>query len=227
MHSLDNPVWTALTTLQRDLSQANGEARRFPPEVTLLGALRENSAEAWASLANLTQGDPVTLYSQSTPELPAGWSRVRHVELFQMVLEDGLTPVQLPGCAVLELTDADVPEMSVIYSATRPGRTLCPQIQRCGLFLGVRQEGRLAAMGGLRLHPPGYRELTTVATHPDLNSRGFATAIVSALAEKILASGERPYLTVRTDNERAIAIYQRLGFRERMRIHSQTVRYSR
>jgi ribosomal protein S18 acetylase RimI-like enzyme len=226
MHPLDNPVWTALTTLQMDLSQANGEARRFPPEVTLLGALEENSAEAWASLAKLTQGDPVTLYSQSAPELPAGWSSVRHVELFQMVMEDGLTHVQSRGCAVLELTDADVPEMSAIYSATRPGRTLCPQIQRCGLFLGVRQEGRLVAMGGLRLHPPGYREITTVATHPDLNSRGYATAVVSVLAEKTLAAGERPYLTVRTDNQRAIAIYHRLGFRERMKIHSRTVRYS-
>ena len=226
MHPLDNPVWTALTTLQMDLAEALGEARRFPPDVTLLGALKENSAEAWASLAKLTQGDPVTLYSRTAIELPAGWSSVRHVELFQMVMEDGLTHVQLPGCAVVELTDADVPEMSVIYSATRPGRMLCPGIQRAGLFLGVRQEGRLVAMGGLRLHPPGYREITTVATHPDLNGRGYATAIVSALAKKILAAGERPYLTVRTDNERAIAIYQRLGFRERMRMHSRTVRYS-
>jgi ribosomal protein S18 acetylase RimI-like enzyme len=225
MHPLDNPVWIALTTLQMDLSQTLGEARRFPPEVTQLGALREDSAEAWASLANLTQGDPVTLYSHTLPELPTGWSSVRHVELFQMVMEDGLTQVQ-PGCAVLQLTNTDVPEMSTIYSATRPGRTLCPQIQRCGLFLGVRQEGRLAAMGGLRLHPPGYREITTVATHPDLNGRGYATVVVSALAEKILAAGEQPYLTVRTDNQRAIAIYQRLGFRERMRIHSRTVRYS-
>lgn len=225
MHPLDNPVWTALTTLQMDLSQANGEARRFPPEVTLLGALHENSAAAWASLAKLTQGDPVTLYSHTPLELPAGWSSVRQVELFQMVMEDGLTQVQLPGCAVLELTNADVPEMSAIYSATRPGRTLCPQIQRCGLFLGVRQEGRLSAMGGLRLHPPGYREITTVATHPDLNGRGYATAVVSALVKKILAAGEQPYLTVRTDNQRAIAIYQRLGFRERTRIHSRTVRY--
>lgn len=226
MHPLDNPVWTALTTLQMDLSQALGEARRFPPEVTQLGALRENSAAAWASLARLTQGDAVTLYSHAPLELPAGWSSVRQVELFQMVMEDGLVSGYVPGCAVCELTDADVPEMTVIYSATRPGRTLCPRIQRCGLFLGVRQEGRLVAMGGLRLHPPGYREITTVATHPDLNGRGYATAIVSALVEKIMEAGERPYLTVRTDNQRAIAIYQRLGFRERTKIHSRTVRYS-
>jgi|SRR5579859_6286541 len=226
MHPLDNPVWTALTTLQMDLSQSLGEARRFPPDVTLLGALRENSAAAWASLAQLTQGDPVTLYSHTPLELPAGWSSVRQVELFQMVMEEGFVSGYVPGCTVRELTDADVPEMTVIYSATRPGRVLCSRIQRCGLFLGVRQEGRLVAMGGLRLHPPGYREITTVATHPDLNGRGYATAIVSALAEKIIEAGERPYLTVRTDNQRAIAIYQRLGFRERTRIHSRTVRYS-
>jgi predicted GNAT family acetyltransferase len=125
---------------------------------------------------------------------------------------------------VIELTPADVPEMSVVYTATRTGRTLCPRIQKLGQFLGVREEGKLVAMGGLRLHLPGYREITTVATLPDHEGYGYATAIVRGLIERIRSRGDRPFLTVRTDNTRAIEIYRRLGFRERTLLYSRTIR---
>ena len=58
--------------------------------------------------------------------------------------------------------------MSAVYAATRPGRTLCPRIQKLGIFLGIRQEEKLVAMAGQRLHIAGYREITTVATLPGL-----------------------------------------------------------
>jgi predicted GNAT family acetyltransferase len=113
--------------------------------------------------------------------------------------------------------------MSVLYAATRPGRSICRRIQKLGIFLGIRSEGKLVAMGGLRLHLPGYREITTVATMPGFEGRGYATALVAALARVIRERKERPYLTVGTGNARAIEIYKRLGFRERTRLHSTTV----
>jgi predicted GNAT family acetyltransferase len=114
--------------------------------------------------------------------------------------------------------------MGVVYAATRPGRTLCPRIQKLGQFLGVREDGKLVAIGGLRLHIPGYREISTVATLPDHERRGYATAIMGGLIDRIHARGERPFLTVRTDNPRAVEIYRRLGFKERTLLYSQTIR---
>jgi ribosomal protein S18 acetylase RimI-like enzyme len=227
MHALDNAVWTALTTKQAQLAHSNALARRFPPEMTLLGALAANTAMAFDSLTQLIQRDAVTLYFTAAPKLPDGWDVVRAVELHQMVQEGPAVapgPEQLPQHQIIELTPADVPEMSVVYAATRPNRTLCPRIQKLGQFLGIREEGKLVAMGGLRLHIAGYREITTVATLPEFEGRGYATAITSALAARIHARGERPFLTVRTDNARAIAIYRRLGFKERTRLYSQTIR---
>jgi ribosomal protein S18 acetylase RimI-like enzyme len=125
---------------------------------------------------------------------------------------------------VIELTPADVPEMSVVYAATRPGRTLCPRIQKLGQFLGVREDNKLVAIGGLRLHIPGYREISTLATLPGHEGRGYATAIMRGLIDRIHARGERPFLTVRTDNPRAVEIYRRLGFKERTLLYSQTIR---
>jgi ribosomal protein S18 acetylase RimI-like enzyme len=225
MLPLDNAVWTALTTKQSQVALSSALARRFPPEMTLLGALAANTAMAFDSLAQLIQRDLVTLYFTSSPQIPAGWEILRAVELHQMVQEGpavGQEPVQQHE--IVELTPADVPEMSVLYTATRPGRTLCPRIQKLGPFLGIREEGKVVAMGGLRLHIAGYREITTVATLPGHEGRGYATAIVRGLVERIRSRGDRPFLTVRTDNTRAIEIYRRLGFKERTKLYSQTIR---
>jgi predicted GNAT family acetyltransferase len=230
MHALDNPIWTALTTKQAQLAHSAALSRRFPPEMALLGALAANTAMAFESLAQLVQRDAVTLYFTAAPSLPSGWEVVRAVELYQMVQEAEAPAAAMQqqsaqdAAEVVELTANDVPEMSVVYAATRPGRTLCPKIQKLGTFLGIREQGRLAAMAGLRLHIAGHREITTVATRPEFEGRGYATALVRALAERIRARGERPFLTVRTDNDRAVGIYRRLGFAERTRFYSQTIR---
>jgi len=226
MLPLDNAVWTALTTKQAQHAQSSALARRFPPEMTLLGALAANTAMAFDSLVQLIQRDAVTLYFTSPPQIPAGWEIVRTVELQQMVQESEAPPSAQSNATpeVIELTPTDVPEMSTVYTATRPGRTLCPRIQKLGQFLGIREEGKLVAIGGLRLHLPGYREITTVATLPDREGRGYATAIVRSLIERIRSRGDRPFLTVRTDNTRAIEIYRRLGFRERTLLYSRTIR---
>ena len=230
MLPLDNPIWTALTTKQAQHAHSSALARRFPPEMTLLGALAANTAMAFDSLAQLIQRDAVNLYFTSPPQIPSGWEIVRAVELHQMVQETDAPPSAQDNAApeIIELTPADVPEMSVMYTATRPGRTLCPRIQKLGQFLGIREpgkeDGKLVAMGGLRLHLAGYREITTVATLPSHEGRGYATAIVRGLIERIRSRGDRPFLTVRSDNTRAIEIYHRLGFKERALLYSRTLR---
>jgi predicted GNAT family acetyltransferase len=239
MHVLDNPIWTALTTKQSTLAHSAALARRFSPEMTLLGALAANTAMAFDSLAQLIQRDPVTLYFPAPQKLSPSWEVVRAVELHQMVF-DQLNQTALNNTTrgtdtaaaaqngsapeVVELTTADLPEMTGIYAATRPGRTLCQRIQKLGTFLGVRDEGKLVAMGGLRLHLAGHREITTVATRPGFEGRGYGTAVMRGLVERIRARGERPFLSVRTDNTRAIEIYHKLGFTERTVLYSQTIR---
>jgi hypothetical protein len=148
MLPLDNAVWTALTTKQAQHAQSSALARRFPPEMTLLGALAANTAMAFDSLAQLIQRDAVTLYFTSPPQIPAGWEIVRAVELHQMVQETETPSPSIQNSdalQVIELTPADVPEMSAVYTATRPGRTLCPRIQKLGQFLGIREPGQALA----------------------------------------------------------------------------------
>jgi len=225
MHPLDNPAWSALTTHQSQIALVEGMARRFPPEMAVHGALALQMPQAWESLARLARV-PVGLFSAASLSAPPGWTVTRHVELFEMVHEEDAAAAKQPlAIPITELSEADLPEMSAVYQATRPTRKLCQRIQKLGPFLGIRVEGKLVAMAGLRMHLPGYREITTVATLPDYEHRGYATALVSALVERIRERSERPFLTVRTDNARAVEIYRRLGFRQRMQLHSTSVVY--
>lgn len=221
MHPLDNPAWTALTTHQSEVALVDGMARRFPPEMSYHGALALLIPPAWEALTRLTARSPVGLFSPGPLILPPGWTITRHAELFQMVHEDGQTTAS--EAPAVELKEADLPEMHALYEATRPGRKMCSRNLKLGTFLGIRCDGKLAAMAGLRMHLPGYREVTTVGTLPEFEGRGYATAVVAALVDRIHARNERPFLTVRTDNSRAIEVYRRLGFRERTQLHSTAI----
>src|SRR5262245_32284 len=131
MRALDNPVWTALTTHQASIALVDGMARRFPPEMAVFGALALPLPPAWESLARLANA-PVGLYSATPLVLPPGWTMTRHVELLQMVLhndenETGPSASAAKSAAtpeIVELKEADLPEMTTLYSATRPGRAI-------------------------------------------------------------------------------------------------------
>lgn len=230
-HPLDNPTWTALTSVQEQFAIVEGPARRFPPDVCLHGGFAEPDEQAWAALSRIAH-EPVNLFSLQPLELPPGWTVTRSVELYEMVQDDGdwlresnLNP--LPGgVQIEELTPADLPQMSALYENTRPGRKLSPRLYELGGFIGIKRDGKVVSMACLRLHCPGYREISTVATMPGQTGRGYGTALVTELAQRILDRGESPFLTVRTDNTRAIEIYRRLGFRERTQLYSTTIRWN-
>jgi len=227
MHSLDNPTWAALTTYQSQWAQIEGMARRFPAAVGVHGAFAESTPEAWRDIAQIAR-EPVGIFSLEPLEIPPGWTVARKVELYEMLKEDQRDEQARPelDAEIVELTAADLPEMSALYEATRPGRTLSPRLHELGGFIGIKREGRVVAMACLRLYFPGYREISTVGTRPGHTGQGYATALVSELARRVRVAGETPFLTVRMDNARAIAIYRRLGFRERTKLHSTTLRHA-
>lgn len=226
MHALDNPIWKALTTSQAHLAQSAGQVRKFPPEITPLGGFPEPSAEAYCSLAKLLDKQPaVGLFFDSPPAIPSGWTTLQGGPLLQMIAEDGADgtgPVRpVPG--FVELNAADVPDMVVLAELTKPG-PFSTRTYELGGFVGIRREGRLAAMAGERLRTSGYSEVSAVCTHPDFLGRGFAAFLMQTVMERIRGRGETPFLHVRADNARAIALYERLGFRRRDLLHYAVVR---
>ena len=67
-------------------------------------------------------------------------------------------------------------------------------------------------MTGQRLHVQNCTEISAVCTHPDYAGKGYAYTLLQHQLQLILQQDQRPFLHVREDNQRAIALYQRLGF---------------
>jgi len=216
MHLLDNPIWNALTSSQVHFALGGSRARRFPPAVTALAAFPEESGEAYDELSRLADGAPAGLFLHAAPNLPEGWAQVREAVLLQMVHEQ--QAALSPRHEWIALSESDVPEMVALAELTQPG-PFGPRTYQMGTYLGVRERGRLAAMAGERLRVPGYAEISAVCTHPEHVGKGYAASLMSALIEKMRSQGETPFLHVRADNHRAIALYERLGFRKRVQFH--------
>jgi ribosomal protein S18 acetylase RimI-like enzyme len=227
VHALDNPIWQALTTSQAHLAKTGKMARRFPNDVTSLGGFPTPVQDAYESLAAILDDVNATgLFFDSPQHPPAGWTVIAGAPLLQMVHENGRTTVACTSESapreILELTGADAREMLTLAQLTKPG-PFGLRTRELGTYLGIRNEGRLIAMAGERLRVPGFTEISAVCTHPDHLGRGHAAALMTTLIERIESRGEMPFLHVREDNARAIALYERLGFRKRTLLHFAVV----
>jgi predicted GNAT family acetyltransferase len=113
--------------------------------------------------------------------------------------------------------------MIELTALTKPG-PFGKRTHELGTYLGIRRDGKLVAMAGERLKVPGHTEVSAVCTHPDHTGHGYARILMSEVMRRIRVRGERPFLHVREDNVRAIALYERLGFEARVKLHLAVLR---
>ncbi|MGH9516508.1 MAG: GNAT family N-acetyltransferase [Terriglobales bacterium] len=214
-NSLDNPIWFALTTEHESLALSCGSARRYPKAVSPFTALLKPTPGAFADLRALVRPEErVALFTANPVDVPKSWQ----VEVARWIEQmTGETLVAAQPIQSLPLSPADVPEMLALTAATEPGPFL-PRTIEMGRYFGIRSDdGRLAAMAGERLRLSGFTEISAVCTHPDFRGRGYAKALVSMLAAKIMAEGRMPFLHVNPDNA-AKVVYEKIGFQVRTRI---------
>jgi predicted GNAT family acetyltransferase len=62
------------------------------------------------------------------------------------------------------------------------------------------------------MRPDGFTEISGVCTHPDFRGRGYGAALTMAVAARIRARGDTPFLHTYAANAPAIALYRSLGF---------------
>lgn len=224
VHLLDNPVWYALTNQQARLALGDDRASRYQPDVALFAAVPDDSLEATEQLALLVDpGEYVALFG-GQPTFSNDWTLAMEITDIRQMIYDG-TPLHMQetGSGHTRLTADDVPAMLELVELTHPG----PFFQRTiemGMYLGIWQDGRLAAMAGERMHLPGYREISAVCTHPDFQRRGYARQLVRRLIAEIQSEGDTPFLHVAADNPGAQALYEMLGFRVRTEIKVHVLR---
>jgi ribosomal protein S18 acetylase RimI-like enzyme len=215
-HPLDRPVWSALTGGWSPLAEASGAALRLPRDYGPFAATPGLDAGSLAGLAGFEPGeDGLWLVEAGAVEAPPGLAAVHHARCVQMTTDD-VAPAD-PEFDVLPLGETDAGEMLALARLTRPG-PFASRTHRLGGFIGVRREGRLAAMAGERMKLDGFTEVSGVCTHPDHRGRGYASALMRLAARRILERGETPFLHVYEANAAAIALYETLGFRIRRKV---------
>ena len=212
---LDNPIWNSLATRHSHLAIGadigHGLARRYHADIGPLSAVQELTSEAYADLAAIVpEGDVAVLFLENSLEIPAGWQLLRDGTLVQMVCPTAPDRPSLAE-AILPMTSTDFPEMVTLARLTEPG-PFRDHTANLGGFVGIRVNGRLAAMAGQRLAPTGFAEVSAVCAHPDFRGRGYAQALVAAVTRNIHSEGRMPFLTSFEANVGAVRIYQQVGF---------------
>jgi len=211
-HILDNSVWAALIGPQAAIADVHGLARRYPVEVSPFTAIEDHSnPRAWLDLAELVGPDGTAVVAANHLQIPDDWEVVYKGTGVQLLGDhvEGKEDDEVIGLRV-----DDVPEMLDLVDRTKPGPFL-PRTIELGGFVGIRVDGALVAMAGSRVHPSGWREISTVCTDPVHQGKGLAGRLVKTVVARIRADGELPFLHASATNVNAIRLYEALGFRFR------------
>lgn len=219
-HPLDRPSWNALTTRLADVALGNDRAVRIDPEIGVFAAAADAGPESQSALADLIRRYPgaglFEIENGPLDILPTGVEAVSRSPCVQMTCSvlKGTPPVDLD---VVRLGDADAVEMLALATLTKPG-PFRARTHRLGGFIGVRRDGRLAAMAGRRLRVEGHTELSGVCTHPDFRGHGLATALSRLVVAGIHGEGETAFLHAYAAHDATVALYRDLGFEVRARV---------
>ncbi|WP_420823284.1 GNAT family N-acetyltransferase [Streptomyces fulvoviolaceus] len=210
---LDNAVWAALDGPHAHLAERVGRAARYPADVYAFAALADpGDPAAWADLRTLV-GPETVVRIKPVEKVPDGWEAVGGGTGVQFV--DTALRAE-PAPEAVRLGPDDVPEILDLVARTRPGPFLERTVE-LGTYLGIRERGRLIAMAGERIRPPGWTEISAVCTDPEHRGRGLATRLIRAVAAGIRERGDTPFLHAAADNTAAIRLYESIGFTLRRR----------
>ncbi len=213
-HILDNAAWGALSGPQKNIAEGYGRARRFPIDVSPFAAIADqHDAQCWNDLAHLVGAGGTVVLTGRDLGVPEDWEVLGGGFGMQMI---GENVIGQKDDEAIVLGLKDVPEMLELVSRTEPGPFL-PRTVELGGYLGFHISGNLVAMAGRRLHPAGWIEISAVCTDKAYRGRGFAQRLVNAVTAGIRAEGEIPFLHVAESNENAIRLYEKIGFKVRMR----------
>ncbi len=208
---LHNPVYHSLLSGDRHLSFGNEQVKYFDGNVSPFAGFEEDYANGFSNLYELLPAGRKILYA--TPSFitePAGWQMQHEIKGLQFVYEAGKTRrKEYPQ--IIPLEETHINQMFHLAKLTKPGPFGLRTID-FGYYFGIFEKEKLVAMTGQRLHVQNFTEISAVCTHPEHTGKGYAYTLLQHQLQLILQQDQQPFLHVREDNQRAIALYQRLGF---------------
>ncbi len=210
-HLLHNPVYHALLSGDKQLSFGNNKVKFFDETVSPFAGFDQDYEKGFADLYELLPSGRKILYAiPSFITQPAGWQIQHQIKGLQFIYEgNSHSKTEFPN--VIPLNEKHIEQMVQLTKLTKPGPFGTGTIN-FGAYFGIFDKEKLVAMTGQRLHVEDCTEISAVCTHPDYMGKGYAYTLLQHQLQLIQQHNQRPFLHVRDDNQRAIALYQRLGF---------------
>ncbi|WP_338875334.1 GNAT family N-acetyltransferase [Spirosoma sp. SC4-14] len=222
-HILDNPAWNAFLSGNQHLSNGTDKVKYFMPEVSPFVAVYENTDHGLQLLDQAIPFDsPIGVITTVPLSIPDPWRLLQRVDGVQMVYE-AIAERPSGNLSIRPLTNDHIPEMIELTQLTRPGPFSSRTIE-FGHYEGIFSENKLVAMTGQRLHAFHYAEVSAVCTHPDHLGKGYARQLIASQLYRIQQENGIPFLHVRSDNMRAIQIYEAMDFTVRTEIYFYFIR---
>lgn len=213
--ALNNPVWSALTSEQTHLAHGNALARRYPAHIAPFIAVAEDSPASAAMLEELVAPGEIVCAIGIAPPLPPGWIELNRGDIGQLVHPGTATIAPTRDDHDIRVLQArDAAQINQLIALVYPG-FFRPGTVQLGDYYGIHHQGQLIAMAGERMRLTGYQEISAVCTHPQFTGRGLAARLINHLVARIIARQQMAFLHVEAENQRACALYERLGFQLR------------
>jgi len=208
--ALDNVAWHALSGPHMKFSSGSFTAKRYANGFSPIVAFESCESPDFSAIVNQCDiGEHLYCSGWSGPAYK-GWDIVADTSAHLMIWEEAIPELNsaLPIQTLQEKDLSQVLELATLAHLDPFG----PRALELGTFLGIFSEGQLLSMGGERMCANGFREISSVATHPEYHGKGYARGLMEALMRKQMLNNEIPFLHVMSENEHAYAIYQRMGF---------------
>lgn len=218
---LDNPAWEALNSLHANFAYGTNEAKRYRYDVLPFTGCKDGEKGSMITLDDfIARDESFYIIGEVLPVLPARWAVEYELPCAQMVLKKagGIPPAVTGNAAVAEqLGGNNANEMFDLINTVQPGY-YNTGTRLLGSYLGIRQEGRLVAMAGERMRLPGFSELSAICTLTGYTGRGYAQQLIAELCQLHAKNNIVSFLHVALTNQRAIGLYEHMGFYQRRTI---------
>jgi RimJ/RimL family protein N-acetyltransferase len=175
------------------------------------------SADGIEALLRLHPGPRQTFLTCQVHHLPVVMRHFRLPERESMsrMLVDSRTflPVRAP---VRRLSGKDIREVNRLYRSDGSPAFYTAENIDDAAYYGSFHDNRLVSVAGTHVVAPeeGIAVVGNVYTAPSHRGRGLGLAVTSAVTEELLRTCRKAVLTVDPRNERAVRLYQRLGYRD-------------
>jgi GNAT superfamily N-acetyltransferase len=211
-HKLNNPAWFSLAETHKDFAIGNDEIKCYKKNIAPFLAYSSDEEDAFIQPDQFIDVNESFFIIGDLPTLPNNYITESRLLCVQMICTAAIKIST--AAAIEELGEADDAQMSTLINLVQPGYYK-PGTRLMGDYFGIRHNGQLVSMTGERMRMNGFTEISAVVTHPEFTGRKYAQQLVAHTVNKNISAGIIPFLHVAQTNERAIKIYEHLGFTQR------------